>query len=164
MSGGEDVERSAEGAGCNVPSLGRGYYFGGHLDFLTTADWSIQTDRLYLKSFIEYTFPGYSNDGVKDLGDKPAGSEGVWRNITEAGIQDTAGFTRRADGILVFVPGFSSDGILISLAGGTNDSFTQMNVVDVYDVANSQWFRQATDGPTPKIRVNPCAIVASAAE
>jgi hypothetical protein len=39
-----------------------------------------------------------------------------------------------------------------------------MNEVDVFDIAGSQWYRQATSGPTPKIRVNPCAVVAAAAD
>lgn len=39
---------------------------------------------------------------------------------------------------------------------------TQMNVIDVFDIANSTWYKQATTGDTPKIRVNPCAVAASA--
>jgi hypothetical protein len=39
-----------------------------------------------------------------------------------------------------------------------------MNEVDVFDIAGSQWYRQATSGTTPKIRVNPCAVVAAAAD
>jgi hypothetical protein len=162
---GETVQRAAEGAGFSVASLGRGWYFGGHLDTYTSSDWSIQTPRLYLRSFIEYTFPGYSNAGVNSLTNgKTASSDGAWRNITQAGIQDQAGFTERADGLLIWIPGFSADGIILSLAGGTNDTFTQMNEVDIYDIANSTWYRQATRGPTPQIRVNPCAVVAGAAE
>lgn len=39
-----------------------------------------------------------------------------------------------------------------------------MNEVDIYDIAGSTWYRQATSGSTPSIRVNPCAVVAAAAE
>jgi len=39
-----------------------------------------------------------------------------------------------------------------------------MNVIDVYDIANSIWYKQATSGPTLKYRVNPCAVAASAAD
>ena len=39
-----------------------------------------------------------------------------------------------------------------------------MNVIDVYDIATSNWYKQATSGPTPKIRVNPCAAVAAASD
>lgn len=39
-----------------------------------------------------------------------------------------------------------------------------MNVIDVYDIANSTWYKQNTAGDTPKYRVNPCAVVAAAAE
>lgn len=39
-----------------------------------------------------------------------------------------------------------------------------MNVIDVYDIATSTWYKQATSGSTPKIRVNPCAAVAAAAD
>jgi hypothetical protein len=162
---GEVVQGAAEGAGYSVPSLGMGWYFGGHLDTYTSPTWSIQTQRLYLKSFIEYTFPGYSNPGVNSLNNgQTAGADGAWRNITNAGIQDQSGFTERADGLLLYIPGFGDSGILLSLAGGTNVTFTQMNEVDVYDIANSTWYRQATSGPTPDIRVNPCAVVAAAAE
>lgn len=118
------VQRVAEGAGVNVPSLGRGWYFGGHEDFLTTEGWSYYVGREYLRSFLEFTFPGATNDDVDDLaGGKTAGSDGVWRNITNAGKQDTAGFTERADGIVVYIPGFGDDGILLALGGGTNDTF-----------------------------------------
>lgn len=37
-----------------------------------------------------------------------------------------------------------------------------MNVIDVYDIANSTWYKQATLGKTPSLRVNPCAVAASA--
>lgn len=135
------------------------------MDAYTSPTWSVQTARLYLKSFVEFTFPGYSNPGVTSLSNNQlAGTDGAWRNITNAGIQDTNGFTERADGILTYIPGFSESGMLISLAGGTNETFTQMNVVDVYDIANSTWYRQSTAGPTPEIRVNPCAVVAAAAD
>jgi hypothetical protein len=160
-AGGIAIQRAAEGAGFSLASLGRGWYFGGHLDFLTTESWSIQTPRVYLKSFVEYTFPGYVN---KELKSQNVGSGGAWRNITNAGIQDQAGFTQRADGILVYVPGFGAEGILLSLGGGTNETFTQMNEIDIFDIAGSTWYRQATSGKTPPIRVNPCAVVAAAAE
>ncbi|KAF1809029.1 hypothetical protein P152DRAFT_404107 [Eremomyces bilateralis CBS 781.70] len=160
--GGEPVQRSAEGAGINVPSLGRGFYFGGHLDLYTTPGWSAQIPRVYLKSLIEYTFPGHENKAVSGL--DAAGSDGAWRNITEGGLQESAGFTERADGVLVFVPGFGDEGILLGLAGGTETTFTQMNVIDVYDIAGSTWYKQSTSGKSPKIRVNPCAVVAAAAD
>jgi hypothetical protein len=118
---GQPVERAAEGAGFSLANLGRGWYFGGHLDFLTTEGWSIQTPRIYLKSFVEFTFPGATNPELSIQG--PAGSSGAWRNMSSAGIQDTAGFTQRADGLLVYVPGFGEEGILLSLAGGTNETF-----------------------------------------
>lgn len=123
------VQRSAEGAGINVPELGRGWYFGGHLDGYTTKGWSQSIARVYLKSMIEYTFPGFSNSEVEiDTADKKAGSEGVWRNITEGGLQDSAGFTERADGVLVYIPGFGEEGIILGLAGGTNATFVRLLV------------------------------------
>jgi hypothetical protein len=160
--GGESVERAAEGAGITIPQLGRGFYFGGHLDYLTTAGWSIQIARVYLTSLLEYTFPGSSNPAVN--GGNAAGSDGIYRNITEGGVQDTSGFPERADGILVYVPGYGESGIILGLAGGTNATFTQMNVIDVYDIAASTWYKQSTSGPTPEIRVNPCAVALSAAD
>lgn len=39
---------------------------------------------------------------------------------------------------------------------------TQMNNINVFDIASSVWYTQATTGPTPKIRVNPCAAVVAA--
>lgn len=122
--GGQPVQQAAEGAGISIPTLGRGYYFAGHLDPFTTSGWALPVPRVYLKSLIEYTFPGYTNDAVESLtGGKTAGTDGVWRNITQAGIQDTGSFTNRADSALVYVPGFGADGILVSLGGGTNMSF-----------------------------------------
>ena len=118
------VQRAAEGAGLSVPELGRGWYFGGHLDTHTTSGWSQTIPRIYLRSFIEYTYPGAKNDGVKSLADgKTAGTDGVWRNITEGGLQDAAGFTERADGSLLYVPGFGRQGIILGLGGGTNSTF-----------------------------------------
>lgn len=37
-----------------------------------------------------------------------------------------------------------------------------MNIIDVYDIANSTWYKQATTGTPPSIRVNPCSVVFSA--
>lgn len=128
--GNQLVLGSAEGAGVSVPELGRGFYFAGHQDPYTTPGWSQQIYRIYLKSLLEFTFPGYSNDGVQSLGGgKTAGSGGVWRNITQGGIQDTALFPNRADGVILYVPGYGVDGILVSMAGGTNESFVSPNAI-----------------------------------
>lgn len=127
--GNQPIQRVAEGAGVTVADLGRGWYFGGHYDHYTTPGWSLQTERLYLKSLIEYTFPGYGNDGVESLsGGKSAGKDGVWRNITEGGIQNSNTFPERADGVLVHVPGFGKSGILLSLAGGNNETFVSGSI------------------------------------
>jgi hypothetical protein len=122
--GNQPVQRSAEGAALSVPELGRSWYFGGHLDMYTTPGWSNQIARVYLKSMLEFTHPGYANTGVTSLGSsKAAGSGGVYRNITQGGIQESAGFTERADGVLVYVPGWGTEGIILGLAGGTNETF-----------------------------------------
>jgi hypothetical protein len=160
--GNQPVQNAAEGAGISIPEIGRGYYFGGHQDFLTTAGWSIQVARIYLKSLIEFTFPGYSNDGVNGHGNEPAGQDGLWRNVTQGGIQTQDGFSERADGVLIYVPGFGQQGIILGLAGGTNVTFNEMNIIDVYDIATSTWYKQPTSGKYPSIRVNPCAVAASA--
>lgn len=145
-----------------MPGLGRGFYFGGHLDGYTTPGWSQSIPRVYLRGLLEYTFPGYSNAAVD--GESVAGPSGIYRNITEGGTQDSAGFPERADGLLVYVPGYGKSGIVLGLAGGTNATFTQMNVIDVYDIDTSTWYKQATEGPTPGIRVNPCAVAVSSAD
>jgi hypothetical protein len=124
--GNQPVQRVGEGAGITVPELGRGWYFGGHYDHYTTPGWSLQVPRLYLKSLMEYTFPGYGNDGVESLsGGKTAGEDGMWRNVTGGGIQNSNAFPPRADGVLVHVPGFGQSGILLSLAGGNNETFVR---------------------------------------
>ncbi|KAF1834869.1 hypothetical protein BDW02DRAFT_597866 [Decorospora gaudefroyi] len=162
---GETVHRAAEGAGVSVTTLGRGFYFAGHLDFLTTASWSIHTPRVYLKSLVEFTFPGRTNDEVESLGDgKTAGSDGVFRNITYGGLQNTDSFPERADSAIVYIPGFGDEGLLVGVTGGDNATFTQMNVIDVYDIATSTWYKQSTSGKTPKYRVNPCTVVGAAAD
>lgn len=147
----------------SVPSLGRGFYFGGHMDAFTTEGWSQGIARIYLQSLLEFTYPGYTNDQVTTLeSGAEAGTAGNYRNITDGGQQAEAGFTQRADGVLVYVPGFGKQGILLALAGGTNTTYTQMNNIDVYDIANSTWYKQSTSGSTPNIRVNPCAVIAAA--
>lgn len=159
---GQTVQRAAEGAGIAIPSLGRGYYFGGHLDGYTVEGWSQSIPRQYLTSLLEFTFPGYSNPAVNE--GSTAGSNGIFRNITEGGVQGSAGFPERADGTLVYVPGYGEQGVLIGLAGGNNATFTQVNVIDVYDIATSSWYRQSTSGRSPQVRVNPCAVVAASAD
>ena len=118
------VQSSAEGAGFSVASLGRGWFFGGHQDPFTTYGWSNEIDRIYLKSLLEYTFPGAKNSGIQSLsGGQAAPSGGAWRNITGGGSQTSAGFPERADGVLVYVPAFGAEGILVGLAGGTAQTF-----------------------------------------
>ncbi|KAJ4385400.1 hypothetical protein N0V93_009828 [Gnomoniopsis smithogilvyi] len=161
--GGVAVQRAAEGAGVSVPELGLSWYFGGHLDYLTTPGWSDQVARVYLKTLLEFTHPGYANDAVTSLRDSGAPTGGAYRNITQGGVQGTEAFTERADGVLVFVPGWGVSGVLIGLAGGTASDFTNdMSQLDVYDIASSTWYHQTTTGTAPGVRVNPCAVVASA--
>lgn len=157
------VHRAAEGAGLSVPELGLSWYFGGHLDWSTTPGWSRDIDRVYLKSLLEFTHPGYVNSGVQKLSSGTgAGDQGAFRNITKGGIQ-AGKFPERADGTLVFIPGWGDMGVLIGLAGGTADNFTEdLTTLDVYDIANSEWFHQETSGNPPSVRVNPCTVVASA--
>ena len=110
-----------------MPSLGRGFYFGGHLDAFTTPNWDVGVWREYLQSLLEFTFPGYSNSQVDSLSNgQDAGSDGVYRNITQGGQQSDFGFTQRADGLLIYVPGFGAQGILLALAGGTNVSYVSV--------------------------------------
>ena len=158
--GNQPVQQSAEGAGLNVQELGRGFYFGGHLDGYTTQGWSQSIARVYLRSMLEFTFPGTSNPSIQ--GQPTAKSSGLWRNITTGGLQESAGFTERADGILVYIPGYGKEGTILGLGGGTNATFTQMNVIDVYDIKSSTWYKQSTSGSTPKYRVNPCSVALSA--
>ncbi|KAK1755873.1 hypothetical protein QBC47DRAFT_446315 [Echria macrotheca] len=161
--GGVLVQRAAEGAGISVPELGLSWYFGGHLDLSTTPGWSNQIARVYLKSLLEFTHPGYLNDGMDALHTAGAGDGGAYRNITQGGLQTDAAFTERADGVLVFVPGWGEKGVLIGLGGGTADSFSEsLSTLDVYDIANSEWFHQQTSGTPPSVRVNACAVIASA--
>lgn len=164
----EPVHRVAEGAGFSMASLGRGWYFGGHEDGYTTPGWSAySTPRLYLTSLLEFTFPGRANDGIQSLsGGQVAGPDGAWRNVTQGALATPvgAGFPERADGVLVYIPGFGDDGVLLGLFGGDTKSFTQTNIIDVYDVKTSTWYKQATTGGPPKPRVNPCAVVAAAAD
>lgn len=162
------VQRAAEGAGISVPELGRSWYFGGHLDVATTPGWSEQVGRVYLKSLLEFTHPGYANNNVNSLHAAGAASGGVYRNITEGGIQQQSGFTERADGALVFVPGWGPSGIILGLGGGstenndTADEFASMSTIDVYDIETSEWYHQVTSGDIPGVRVNPCAVIFSA--
>lgn len=156
---GTAVQRAAEGAGVSVPNLGLGYYFGGHLDGYTTPGWSQSVPRVYLPSMLEFTMPGFSNSELESK--SPVDKDGVYRNITAG----SAGFPERADGVLVYVPGYSEKGIIVGLAGGTNQqSFTQLNILDIYDIATSKWYKQATEGSTPDVRVNPCAVAATSAD
>lgn len=161
--GGVAVQRAAEGAGLSVPELGLSWYFGGHLDYLTTPGWSDEVARVYLKTLLEFTHPGYANDAITSLREAGAPAGGAYRNITQGGVQSSNAFTERADGVLVFVPGWGVSGVLIGLAGGTASDFTNdMSQLDVYDIASSTWYHQTTTGTAPGVRVNPCAVVASA--
>lgn len=117
VQGGGKIERAAEGAGVSIPSRGKGYYFGGHLDGYTTRGWSQSVERLYLTSMVEYDM-----------------ASGEWTNHTEEG----ASFPERADGVLTFIP-WGEEGILIALGGGNNQSFSQLNIIDVFDIKNNRW-------------------------
>lgn len=159
----EPVQRSAEGAGISVPELGMSWYFGGHLDLSTTPGWSYLTPRIYLKSLLEFTHPGYLNSKVNALVSTGAGEGGVFRNVTQGGLQTTEGFTERADGVLVYVPGWGEDGVLLGMGGGGNETFSDsFRTLDVYDIKNGVWYRQNTTGEPPSVRVNQCAVIANA--
>lgn len=158
------VQRAAEGAGLSVPELGLSWYFGGHLDMHTTPGWSNQVARKYLKSLLEFTHPTYTNNDVWSLGGRVgAGEGGAYRNITEGGLQQKDAFSERADAVLVYVPGWGEKGVLIGLAGGVQGRFIDdLSVLDVFDIATSEWYHQKTTGEAPGVRVNLCAVTASA--
>ncbi|KAM0279431.1 hypothetical protein ACHAQH_004591 [Verticillium albo-atrum] len=157
------IQRAAEGAGLSVPELGLSWYFGGHLDVATTRGWSIQVARLYLSSLLEWTHPGFANTGVDTLRNSGAGQGGTYRNITEGGTQGGDNFPERADAVLIFVPGWGKRGVLIGLGGGADEQLTEnMERLDVFDIETSEWYNQETSGDQPPVRVNPCAVVASA--
>lgn len=140
------VQRVAEGAGVSVPGLGRGWFWGGHEDPFTTSSWPQSVPRTYLNALLEYAFPD------------PGSPAGAWQNVTGTnGSPD-------ADGVLLYVPGFGADGILVALAGGASDTFASLTTVNVFDIATSNWYEQGTTGTTPQSRVNPCAVVAAAAD
>jgi hypothetical protein len=140
---GQPIQRAAEGAGFSVATLGRGWYFGGHLDDFTTEGWSNQVPRVYLKSLLEFTFPGFSNEAVDNLkGGKKAGDDGAFRNITDGGLQGTGSFPERADGALVYIPGFSDEGILLGLTGGDNDTFVSVIFKTDAFLANAPYRRR----------------------
>ncbi|KAJ1333996.1 Rab9 effector protein [Microdochium nivale] len=163
---GSSIQSASEGAGISVPELGVSWYFGGHLDMYTTPGWT--ANRTYLKSLLEFTHPGYANNGVDSLHAAGAPDGGAYRNITLGGIQNEAGFTERADGTLVYVPGWGLMGILLGLGGGvvtnheSEDAFASMSTIDVYDIKTSEWYLQETHGEAPRVRVNPCSVVFSA--
>ncbi|KAI2465889.1 hypothetical protein F4781DRAFT_374879 [Annulohypoxylon bovei var. microspora] len=167
---GTPVQRAAEGAGVSVPELGVSWYFGGHLNWATTPGWSNQIGLVYLKSLLEFTHPGYANSGVEPLRSSGAPAGGAYRNITWGGIQNQDGFSERADGVLVYVPGWGPNGILLGLGGGvvgdneTTDAFSSMSTIDVYDIKTSTWYHQQTSGEAPQVRVNPCAVIYSASD
>lgn len=162
------VQRAAEGAGLSVPELGLSWYFGGHLDLATTPGWSNQIARVYLKSLLEFTHPGFNNPKVNTLISTSAGEGGAFRNITQGGLQASEGFTERADGILIYVPGWGESGVLLGMGGGTvsgdtNDTFSEsFSTLDVYDIKNGVWYNQKTTGTPPGVRVNQCAVIANA--
>lgn len=165
----QPVQRAAEGAGVSVPELGVSWYFGGHLDAYTTPGWPDTVERVYLRSLLEFTHPGYANDKVDSLRSSGAPDGGAYRNITQGGIQNENGFLERADGLLVYVPGWGPSGVLLGLGGGsvgdheTTDAFASMTTIDVYDIETSEWYHQETRGEeTPQVRVNPCGVVFSA--
>ena len=108
---------------------------GGHLDDFTTPGWSNQIARVYLKSFLEWTHPGFNNNGVTELVDSPAPDGGTFRNITQGGIQELSGFSERADGVLAYIPGWSEEGIILGLAGGTNETFVSAVLVGFRDTS-----------------------------
>jgi len=66
----------------------------------------------------------------------------------------------------VHVPGWGIDGVVLSIAGGRNDTETlePMNIIEVYDVQTSQWYRQPTDGQAPNGRINACITTTAAAD
>jgi hypothetical protein len=161
------IQRVAGGAGVSVSAQGKGYYFGGYVDNYTDPTWPNGTARQYLRSMVEYTFPGYGNTGVQGLSvNVTAGSDGAWRNITTAGIQAQAGFTPRSGNVIGHYPGWGIDGVILSIAGGDNDTQTlmPMNIIEVYDVQTSEWFRQPAEGTPPPGRLNPCIVSTTAAD
>jgi hypothetical protein len=135
---GQMVQRAAEGAAFSVASLGRAWYFAGHLDSYTTQGWTKSDPRVYLKSLLEFTFPGFGNPAVESLkGDSKAGPDGAYRNITGAGTQSAGSFPQRADGVLTYIPGYGEEGILIGLTGGDNDTFVSKGELRCSEDANT---------------------------
>lgn len=157
---GATVERVAEGAaGVAPPQAGETqptfYYFGGHLDGYTTEDWSLQTERVYLSSLIEYDAgpSSWTNHSTY------AASSSVTANSTFE-----AAPLLRADSTLTFIPGLGTDGkgLMVSIGGGNANQMLDNSILDVYDIGADGWSKQATQGRTIGPRVGHCAVRGSA--
>ncbi|CAO2658822.1 Nn.00g065450.m01.CDS01 [Neocucurbitaria sp. VM-36] len=133
------LQRLSFGAGTQVESLGRGYYFGGWMNNRTTPTWTgpeIATSHL-----VEFDF-----------------TEGIIKNIT--GPDDIG----RAEGQLIFLPA-SDKGVLIYF-GGIEDPFhngsslaANMTLIHIYDIASGRWYSQTASGDVPLSRRQSCADV-----
>ncbi|EGY23744.1 kelch repeat protein [Verticillium dahliae VdLs.17] len=153
----------AYGGAVSAPSENMAWYYGGlrapnwgpvfqrninltenalnSSDTLLTLDMAIQTDPVWTNN----TLPG----GVKSR----ANPEVVWVPVGEQGI-------------LVVIGGVVYPDWLTSARQSENPTQSRvegdefMSTIEVYDIANNTWYRQATsEGPTARTRA--CAVVAS---
>jgi hypothetical protein len=132
----DDVRRTSWGAGVSVNERGEGYYLGGWNNNRTNPGWrgnSTASSDLIRYDMATNTF------------------------LNSTGPNDTG----RAEGVMVFIPA-SDSGLLIHF-GGVLDPFrngtmvgSQMDIIDIYDMASTKWYTQKATGDVPDMRRRFC--------
>ncbi|KAG0142446.1 hypothetical protein CROQUDRAFT_50291 [Cronartium quercuum f. sp. fusiforme G11] len=157
---GDTILRNSEGASALVPNNDQnqnyiGYYFGGHLDWSSVANWSTSTPRVFLNSLLEFNLNDLSFKNYSTF--QPSTVTGFSNSISETNP------TIRADGTITYVPkiGTNSRGALVSIGGGQNFQSEAQNynsALDVFDIETKSWVKVATQGDIPSPRINHCSV------
>ena len=77
-------------------------------------------------------------------------------NLTSAGLI-SAGLTIKW-GVLLDIPIYGSDGVLLAFGGSQNNISVGLNVINIFDKKMQKWYQQFAGGDVPQPRVLFCAV------
>lgn len=107
-----------------------------------------------------YFVGGFINSGTSPSASQQFDNTGLLRlNFESLTLTNSTSLGKAPPGgVLLDVPIYGSNGVLLALGGGSIEQPTGFNSIDVFDKKEQRWFSQIAEGDIPRPRARFCAV------